>query len=58
MKRYADVATAIVDAARAFAEEVREHRFPEVVHTYGMSDEELGAFHAIVGNDRALEAER
>ncbi len=58
VKRYADLATAIREAVSAYADDVREHRFPEAVHTYGMSDEELGAFRAIVGNDRALEAER
>ncbi len=58
VKRYADLATTIRDAVSAYADDVREHRFPEEVHTYAMSDEELDAFRAIVGNDRALEAER
>ena len=44
VKRYADLATVIRDAVSAYADDVRERRFPEEVHTYAMSDEELGAF--------------
>ncbi len=44
VKRYAELATTIRDAVAAYAEDVRERRFPEDVHTYGMSDEELAAF--------------
>jgi hypothetical protein len=29
--------------------DVREHRFPEEVHTYGMPEEELAAFEAELG---------
>ena len=49
VKRYADLATTIRDAVAAYAEDVRERRFPEEVHTYGMSDEERVAFEAAVG---------
>ena len=48
VKRYADLATAIREAVAAYADDVREHRFPEGVHTYGMSDEERAAFEAAV----------
>ena len=58
VKCYADLATAIREAVSAYADDVREHRFPEEVHTYSMSHEELDAFRAIVGADRALEADR
>ena len=44
VKQYADLASVIRDAVSAYAEDVREHRFPEEVHTYAMSDEELRAF--------------
>jgi 3-methyl-2-oxobutanoate hydroxymethyltransferase len=44
VKRYADLATVIRDAVSAYADDVREHRFPAEVHTYAMSDEELEAF--------------
>ncbi len=44
VKRYADLATTIRDAVSTYAADVRERRFPEDVHTYGMSEEELAAF--------------
>jgi 3-methyl-2-oxobutanoate hydroxymethyltransferase len=44
VKQYADLASVIRDAVSAYADDVREHRFPEEVHTYGMSEEELRAF--------------
>jgi 3-methyl-2-oxobutanoate hydroxymethyltransferase len=44
VKQYADLASVIRNAVSAYADDVREHRFPEGVHTYGMSDEELQAF--------------
>jgi 3-methyl-2-oxobutanoate hydroxymethyltransferase len=58
VKRYADLATAIREAVSSYADDVREHRFPEEVHTYGMSEEELGAFRAVAGDERPVEAER
>jgi 3-methyl-2-oxobutanoate hydroxymethyltransferase len=48
VKRYADLATTIRDAVSAYADDVRERRFPEEVHTYSMSDEERAAFEAAV----------
>ncbi|HEY7345531.1 MAG TPA: 3-methyl-2-oxobutanoate hydroxymethyltransferase [Gaiella sp.] len=52
VKRYADLATTIRDAVAAYANDVREGRFPEEVHTYGMSDEERLAFEAAVAPAR------
>jgi 3-methyl-2-oxobutanoate hydroxymethyltransferase len=52
VKRYVDLATAIRDAVAEYAEDVREHRFPEAVHTYGMNDEEREAFGAAVSASR------
>jgi 3-methyl-2-oxobutanoate hydroxymethyltransferase len=52
VKRYADLATTIRDAVAEYAEDVREHRFPEDVHTYGMSDDEREAFGAAVSASR------
>jgi 3-methyl-2-oxobutanoate hydroxymethyltransferase len=49
VKRYADLATTIRDAVAQYADDVREHRFPEVMHTYSMSDDEQEAFGAAVG---------
>jgi 3-methyl-2-oxobutanoate hydroxymethyltransferase len=50
VKRYADLATTIREAVSTYADDVREHRFPEDVHTYAMSEEELDAFRASVGS--------
>ncbi len=59
VRRYADLATTIRDAVAAYAEDVRERRFPEDVHTYGMSEEERVAFEAAVGGaERRTPAER
>ena len=44
VKRYANIGTAIRDALSAYADDVREHRFPEEQHTYAMPDEELAIF--------------
>ena len=44
VKRYADVAALIREALEEYASDVREHRFPEEQHTYGMPDEEVALF--------------
>ncbi len=44
VKRYADLAVVIQAAVEAYVDDVREHRFPEDVHTYGMPADELAAF--------------
>jgi 3-methyl-2-oxobutanoate hydroxymethyltransferase len=44
VKRYADIGGAIREALAAYADDVREHRFPEEQHTYAMQDEELEVF--------------
>ena len=44
VKRYAEIGTAIREALTAYADDVREHRFPEEQHTYAMPDEELEVF--------------
>jgi 3-methyl-2-oxobutanoate hydroxymethyltransferase len=54
VKRYADLASLIRDAVAEYAEDVREHRFPEDVHTYSMPDEELAAFRAAVGAGQSV----
>jgi 3-methyl-2-oxobutanoate hydroxymethyltransferase len=53
VKRYADLATTIRDAVAEYAADVREHRFPETVHTYAMPAEELEAFGAAADPARA-----
>ena len=44
VKRYADVADVIQHALEAYADDVRERRFPEEQHTYSMPEEELRVF--------------
>jgi len=44
VKQYADVGETIRGALEAFAEDVRERRFPEEQHTYAMPDDELAIF--------------
>ena len=46
VKQYADVAGVIRSALEAFAEDVRERRFPEEQHTYAMPEDELAVFEA------------
>ena len=52
VKRYAEVGTTIREALEAFAEDVREGRFPEEQHTYSMPEEELALFETSAERDR------
>ena len=49
VKRYADLAAEARRAVEAYAEDVRQGRFPEEQHTYGIPNEELEAFEARLG---------
>ena len=46
VKRYADLAGEAKRALEAYADDVRERRFPEERHTYAIPDEELALFEA------------
>ena len=46
VKQYAQLATEIQRAVEEYVGDVRERRFPETVHTYGMPEDELAAFEA------------
>jgi 3-methyl-2-oxobutanoate hydroxymethyltransferase len=46
VKQYAQLATVIQDAVGRYVDDVREHRFPEAVHTYEMPEGERAAFEA------------
>jgi len=48
VKQYAHLAREIQAAVEAYASDVREHRFPEEVHTYAMPDEERQEFEAML----------
>ena len=49
VKQYTQLAIEIQRAVEEYVGDVRERRFPEEVHTYGMPDEELAAFEAELG---------
>ena len=55
VKRYADVAGVIRSALEAYAEDVRERRFPEEQHTYAMPDDELDVFQRATTSSREQE---
>jgi 3-methyl-2-oxobutanoate hydroxymethyltransferase len=46
VKRYAEIGDEIRRALERYVADVREHRFPEEVHTYSMPAEELAEFEA------------
>jgi 3-methyl-2-oxobutanoate hydroxymethyltransferase len=56
VKRYADLATTIREAVSSYADDVRSGRFPEDVHTYAISEDELEAFHRAVGSSERARA--
>jgi 3-methyl-2-oxobutanoate hydroxymethyltransferase len=41
VKRYAEIQDAMVDGVRAYADEVRSHRFPDAEHIYSIEADEL-----------------
>ncbi|MFL5820172.1 MAG: 3-methyl-2-oxobutanoate hydroxymethyltransferase [Solirubrobacteraceae bacterium] len=48
VKRYAALRGEMVDAVRAFAEDVRSGRFPDAEHAYSIDPEELEAFRSAI----------
>jgi 3-methyl-2-oxobutanoate hydroxymethyltransferase len=46
-KRFASVKRAMVEGVQAFAEDVRDRRFPTAEHTYGIDPDELEHFRQI-----------
>jgi 3-methyl-2-oxobutanoate hydroxymethyltransferase len=57
VKRYAEIGAAIREALTAYADDVRERRFPEDQHTYAIPDDELAVFEA-GASDHQEHAER
>jgi 3-methyl-2-oxobutanoate hydroxymethyltransferase len=49
VKRYADIQDEMVAGVRAFAEDVRTHRYPAPDHTYSIDPEELARFRELLG---------
>jgi 3-methyl-2-oxobutanoate hydroxymethyltransferase len=48
VKRYAEAKDAMVDGMRAYAEDVREGRFPTAEHTYAIEPAELERFREVI----------
>jgi 3-methyl-2-oxobutanoate hydroxymethyltransferase len=49
VKRYADLQADMVAGVRAFAEDVRTHRYPAPDHTYSIDPDELARFRQLLG---------
>jgi len=49
VKRYADLQAEMVAGVRAFAEDVRTHRYPAPDHTYSIDPEQLQRFRELLG---------
>jgi len=58
VKRYADLATEARRALEAYVDDVREGRFPEEQHTYGIPDEELAEFEGWLAAQERAQAHR
>ena len=58
VKRYADLAVEARRALEAYAEDVRERRFPEEQHTYTIPDEELESFESWLAAHEGAQAYR
>jgi 3-methyl-2-oxobutanoate hydroxymethyltransferase len=49
VKQYANVREQMIEGVRAFAEDVRERRYPEPEHGYTMAPDELDRLHVLIG---------
>jgi 3-methyl-2-oxobutanoate hydroxymethyltransferase len=49
VKQYANVREQMIDGVKAFADDVRERRYPEPEHTYTMAPDELERLHELIG---------
>jgi 3-methyl-2-oxobutanoate hydroxymethyltransferase len=49
VKRYANVREQMIEGVRAFAEDVRERRYPEPEHGYTMAPDEIERLHELMG---------
>jgi 3-methyl-2-oxobutanoate hydroxymethyltransferase len=58
VKRYADLASEAKRALEAYVGDVREGRFPEEQHTYGIPDEELVEFEGWLAAEQSAQAHR
>jgi 3-methyl-2-oxobutanoate hydroxymethyltransferase len=56
VKRFAEAKTAMVEGMRAYAEEVREGRFPAEEHTYSIDPAELERFREVIAPGKPWDA--
>jgi 3-methyl-2-oxobutanoate hydroxymethyltransferase len=56
VKRFADVKREMVEGVRAYAEEVRGRRFPDVEHVYSIDPEELERFREVIAPGKPWDA--
>jgi len=56
VKRFAEVKREMVEGVRAYAEEVRDGRFPAAEHTYSVDDEELERFREVIAPGKPWDA--
>ena len=56
VKRFAEAKTAMVEGMRAYAEEVREGRFPAAEHTYAIDPGELERFREVIAPGKPWDA--
>ena len=49
VKRYAEVREQMIEGVRAFADDVRERRYPEPEHGYTMAPDEIERLHELLG---------
>jgi 3-methyl-2-oxobutanoate hydroxymethyltransferase len=53
VKRYGEIGETIRAALETYADDVRERRFPEEQHTYGMPADELAIFEEVLSGGAA-----
>jgi 3-methyl-2-oxobutanoate hydroxymethyltransferase len=51
VRQYADLEPRMVDAVARWRDDVRAHRFPAAAESYGIAEEELRQFKALVARD-------
>ena len=56
VKRFADVKREMVEGVRAYADEVRERRFPAAEHTYSIDPDELERFREVIAPGKPWDA--
>jgi 3-methyl-2-oxobutanoate hydroxymethyltransferase len=56
VKRFAEMKREMVEGMRAYAEEVRERRFPAAEHTYSIDPEELERFQEVIAPGKPWDA--